>query len=109
MVVVDPEKVEWEQVEHPKVPNGMWGKLLSLDEETGAMAVLVKLDEGFHEPKHTHPSDAHVMVLEGKLVDGEMGEIKKGVYWFIPAGVEHGPEYSPKGCVLFINFNGPAW
>lgn len=55
----------------------MWGKLLSLDEETGAMAVLAKLDEGFHEPRHTHLSDAHVMVLEGKLVDEKVGEIQK--------------------------------
>ncbi|MDH5778962.1 MAG: DUF4437 domain-containing protein [Candidatus Bathyarchaeota archaeon] len=109
MAVVDPEKVEWERVEHPKAPKGMWGKLLSLEEETGAMAVLVKLDKGFHEPKHAHPSDAQVMVLEGKLVDGEVGEIKSGMYWFIPAGVEHGPEDAPDGCVLFIHFNGPAW
>ena len=109
MVVVDPEKIEWEPVEHPKVPKGMWAKLLSHDEETGAMTLLAKFDKGFHEPRHTHPSDADVMVLEGKLVDGKVGEIKKGMYWFIPAGVEHGPEDAPEGCVLFIHFYGPAW
>lgn len=110
MVVVDPEKIEWEPVENPKAPvKGMWGKLLSLDQETGAMTVLAKLDKGFNGPEHTHPSDAGVMVLEGKLVDGKAGEIKKGMYWFIPAGVEHGPEDSTEGCVLLIRFSGPPW
>jgi len=82
---------------------------LSHDEETGAVAVLGKFDKGFHESKHTHPSDCNVLVLEGKLVDGKVGEIKRGMYWFIPAGVEHGPEDAPEGCVLFVYLNGPAW
>jgi quercetin dioxygenase-like cupin family protein len=110
MVVVDPEKIEWERVKNPKAPKtGILGKLLSLDEKTGAMALLAKLPKGFHQSEHTHPSDAHVMVLEGRVVDGKANEIKKGMYWFIPAGVEHGPEDSPEGCVAFIYFNGPAW
>lgn len=107
MVVVDPGKIGWERVE--QLPEGAWAKLLSLDEETRAMTMLVKLDKGFHEPRHKHPSDADVTVLEGKLVDGKLGEIKKGMYWFIPAGVEHGPEDAPEGCVLFVHFCGPAW
>ena len=107
MVVVDPEKIEWQRVE--QLPKGAWAKLLSLDEEIRAMTMLVKLDKGFHEPKHTHPSDAHVMVLQGRLVDGKMGEIKKGMYWFIPAGEEHGPEDAPEGCLLFVHLCGPAW
>jgi quercetin dioxygenase-like cupin family protein len=82
---------------------------LSHDEETGAIALLGKFDKGFHEPKHIHPSDAHVIVLEGKLIDKKAGEIKKGMYWFTPAGVEHGPEETPEGCVLFVYINGPAW
>jgi quercetin dioxygenase-like cupin family protein len=123
MVVVDPEKIEWATVERalerlgrgreaaraPEAVKRAWVKVLSHDEETGAVALLGKFDKGFHEAKHKHPSDCYVMVLEGKLVDGKVGEIKKGMYWFIPAGVEHGPEDAPEGCVLFVYLNGPAW
>lgn len=123
MVVVDPEKMEWETVEQalkrlgrggeatraPEAVKRAWVKVLSHDEKTGAMALLGKFDKGFHEPKHAHPSDAVVMILDGRLIDGKAGEIKKGEYWFIPAGVEHGPEDAPEGCVLFVYLNGPAW
>lgn len=34
MVIVDPEKIEWQRVE--QLPKGAWAKLLRLDEETGA-------------------------------------------------------------------------
>jgi len=105
MVVVDPEKIEWEPVEQLK---GAWDKVLSLDEETGAMAGLIKLDKSFHEPKHIHPSDYYAIVLEGKVVDEKENKIKRGMYIFIPAGVEHGVLDVPEGCVLFIQRNGPA-
>jgi len=47
------------------------------------------------------------MVVGGKLVEEKVGRIEKGVYLFIPADVEPGPEDLPEGCVLFINFNIP--
>ena len=123
MFALDPEKIEWEPFERalermgrgheaeraPEAVKRAWVKVLSHDEETGAMAALGKFDEGFHEPRHKHPSDVDVMVLEGKLVDGEVGEIKKGMYWFIPAGVEHGPEDASEGCVIFVHLYGHAW
>jgi len=123
MVVVDPEKIEWETVEQamkrlgrgrevaraPEAVKRAWVKVLSRNEETGAMALLGKFDKGFHEPKHAHPSDVFVMVLEGKLVDEKVGELKKGMYWFIPAGVEHGPEDAPEGCVLLVHLYGRVW
>jgi len=106
MVVVDPEKIAWERVE--QLPKGVWVKLLRLDEETGAVTALAKFDKGFHEPKHKHPSDNFGMVLEGRLVDEKGNEIKKGMYLFTPAGVEHA-FHAPEGCVLFGYSNGPPW
>ena len=112
MVVVDPEKIEWEPVENPEAPcKGMFGKLLSHNKKTGAMTVLAKLDKGFRQPEHTHPVDADIMVLEGKLVDEKGNEITKGMYWFVPAGVGHGDptiDHAPEGCVVFVYFNGPS-
>ena len=61
IVVADPEKIEWETVERalgrlagwreavaraPEVVKKAWLKVLSYDEETGAMAALGKLDRG---------------------------------------------------------------
>ena len=95
MVVVDPEKIGWETVERamerlgrrevaraPEAVKRAWVKVLSHDEETGAIALLGKFDKGFHEPKHTHTSDVHVIVPEGKLIEKKAGEIKKSMYWF---------------------------
>lgn len=108
MVIADPEKIKWEPGEQLKEEvKGAWYKILSRDEETGAMAFLAKADKGFHERKHTDRSDCHVIVLEGKLVDEKGNEIKKVMYWFVPAGVEHGPIDVPEGCVLFAYINGP--
>jgi len=123
MVVVDSEKIEWETVEHalerlgrerevmraPEVVKRAWVKVLSYDEETGAVALLCKFDKGFHESKHKHPSDNCFTVLEGKGVVLDGNEIKRGMYIFTPAGVEYGPLDAPEGCVLFVYFNGPAW
>jgi len=107
MVVVDPEKIKWEPVE--QFPKGAWAKVLRIDEETGARVLLAKFDKGFHAPKHTHPSDESGIVLEGKAVDEKGTEIKRGMYFFIPAGVEHGPIDAPDGCVLFIHSSGRRW
>ena len=122
MVVVDPKTIGWETVERamerlgrrevaraPEAVKRAWVKVLSHDEEKGAIALLGKFDKGFHEPKHTHTSDVHVIVPEGKLIEKKAGEIKKSMYWFTPAGVEHGPEDASEGCVLFVYINGPAW
>jgi len=105
LVVADPEKMEWGSLE--TLPKGTWVKILMRDEETGAMALIAKTEKGMKVGKHKHPSDCHALVLEGKLVDGEAGEIKKGMYCFFPANVEHGPEEVEAGTVLFLYANGP--
>jgi len=111
-VIVDPEKIKWQPIkelhELPKGTRGeAWAKLLRRDEETGATVVLAKFEKGFHAPKHTHPSDESGIVLEGKVVDEKGTKIKRGMYFFIPAGVEHGPINAPDGCVLFIHSSDP--
>jgi len=108
-VVVDPEKIEWQSVVGGRqLPKGSWAKVLQFDEKTGDIVGLVKMDKGLHEPKHKHPSDEDRLVLEGKLVDDKGNEIRKGMYWFTPAGVEHAVD-APESCVLFVHFYGPPW
>jgi len=107
MIVIDPEEIEWEAVK--ELPDGASIKILSADEQTGAFSALFKFDKGFHEPRHTHPSDHDILILEGKLVDPEGNEVKKGMFFFAPAGKEHGPFDAPDGCIFYGYFNGPPF
>jgi quercetin dioxygenase-like cupin family protein len=118
MVIVDLEKIKWEPIEQvlgrvgareSEFMKGAWIKVLRIDKETGARVMLLKYPKGFRAPKHTHPSDESGMVLEGKTVNEKGTEIKKGMYFFIPAGVEHGPMDVPDGCVLLIHSSGRGW
>lgn len=112
MVIVDPEKISWEPIEQvveragarePVALKGVWIKVLRIDKETGAKVMLLKYPKGFQVPRHTHPSDESGIVLEGKTINEKGTEIKKGMYFFIPAEVEHGPMNAPEGCVLLIH------
>ena len=105
IVVADPEKMEWESLE--QAPKGTLVKILMRDEETGVMTLIAKTEKSMKAAKHKHPSDCHVLVLEGKLIDEKMGEIKKGMYCFFPANVEHGPETTDEGTIFFLYANGP--
>ncbi len=105
MVVADPKKMEWDTLE--TLPKGVVVKMLMHDQETGAMALIAKTDKSMKIDKHKHPSDCHTLVLEGKLFDQKEGEIKKGMYCFFPANVEHGPEEIDAGTILFLFTTGP--
>ena len=108
-LVVDPEKIKWEP---SKESPGSLFKLLWVDKKTGAMAVLAKFSKGFREPKpkHKHPQDRHGIVLKGKWVY-EIGrskkEVKRGMYVFLPAGLEHRIIDTPEEGVAFIYFDRP--
>lgn len=105
ILIAYPDKMEWASLE--QAPKGNWVKILMHNKKIGAMALVAKTEENMKAPKHKHPSDCHVLVLKGKLVDGKVGEIKKGMYCFFPADVEHGSEECPAGSVLFLYANGP--
>lgn len=107
MVVIDPDRNEWQAVK--QLPEGAWIKVLSADNETDAFSALFKFDRGFHEPRHTHPSDHDILILKGKLVDQDGNEVKKGMFFFAPAGEEHGPYDAPEGCIFYGYFNGPPF
>jgi anti-sigma factor ChrR (cupin superfamily) len=115
MVIVNPEKIEWEPIERvlgkagvleSELMKGAWIKVLRVDRQTGARVMLLKYPKGFHTPRHTHPSDESGIVLEGRTINEKGNEIKEGMYFFIPAGVEHDPMNVPDGCVLLIHSSG---
>jgi quercetin dioxygenase-like cupin family protein len=115
MMTVDPEKIKWEPIEQvlgrvgvreSGLMKGAWIKVLRIDKETGSRVMLLKYPKGFRAPRHTHPSDESGIVLEGKTINETGTEIKEGMYFFIPAGVEHGPMNVPDGCTILIHSSG---
>jgi quercetin dioxygenase-like cupin family protein len=54
--------------------------------------VRVDFDPGFAFPKHTHPGEEIIYVIEGTLeyeIDGKVSKVKAGDVLFVPAGVVH--------------------
>ena len=54
--------------------------------------VRVDFDPGYVAPKHTHPGEEIIYVLEGTLeyeVDGKLLTVKPGDVLFVPAGIIH--------------------
>ncbi|MDI7259351.1 MAG: cupin domain-containing protein [Thermodesulfobacteriota bacterium] len=109
LVFVNPESMKWQPIE--KLGTGAWLKVLSYDEETKAGAYLIKFDDGFREPLHSHPGAHDIFFFQGCLVDDEGNESCAGSYFYSPAGPkhEHGP-FTAKGDVIFFAyFDGPVF
>jgi quercetin dioxygenase-like cupin family protein len=57
-----------------------------------AIQVRVEIDPGYVFPKHTHPGEEIIYVLEGTLeyeIAGKRSTVKAGDVLFVPAGVVH--------------------
>ena len=54
--------------------------------------VRVDFDPGYVAPRHTHPGEEIIYVIEGSLeyeLDGKLAKVKAGDVLFVPAGVIH--------------------
>ena len=54
--------------------------------------VRVDFDPGYVAPRHTHPGEEIIYVIEGSLeyeIDGKISKVKAGDVLFVPAGVIH--------------------
>lgn len=65
----------------------------------------VELDPGAGTPRHTHPGEEVVYILEGEFeaeIDGKTSHVKAGEVSFIPAGTPHSVKNvgNRKGTVL---------
>jgi len=57
-----------------------------------AIQVRVDFDPGYVVPRHTHPGEEIIYVIEGTLeyeIDGKPVKVKAGDVLFVPAGVVH--------------------
>jgi len=54
--------------------------------------VRVDFDPGYVAPRHTHPGEEIIYVIEGSLeyeIDGQLAQVKAGDVLFVPAGAIH--------------------
>jgi quercetin dioxygenase-like cupin family protein len=102
-VVVNEKDVEWIR---PAALPGIAGKILALDKETKAHAMLSRWDPGVVFPPHAHPS-----LEQGYVLDGEceyQGKVYgPGSHFIYPAGYVHGPfKVGDKGWLTLWVYSG---
>jgi quercetin dioxygenase-like cupin family protein len=110
-VFLNPETIEW-SAGPEELPPGVMLKVLSADQESGAVAAIVKFPAGYFEPKHGHPCGHDILILQGKLINLETKqELTKGMYFYAPKGDLHGPFQVPKeeDCIFFVVTDGPLF
>jgi quercetin dioxygenase-like cupin family protein len=85
--------------------NGIYRKVLRNDQDTGARAVLLKLEPGSRLPKHLHPGGEEVYVLDGR-VRFENEWYEEGYYLYSPPGSSD-DVYTGSGAILFVSLPQP--
>ena len=82
-----------------KIGEGVYEKILSKDEETGAYTRLLKIEPGGKiEGILTHDFCEEVYIIKGSLVDKTLNKkFTAGMYAYRNPGMKHGPYESPDG------------
>ena len=105
----DTEKMPWEphRVGGKRI-DPLEQKILSYDEETGAVTLMVKYPEGFTHPSLTyHTVTEELFILQGRIkMQGH--EYRTGYYSYRPPGMVHGEmEVLEDDTILLIMLSGP--
>ncbi|HRO58786.1 MAG TPA: cupin domain-containing protein [Burkholderiaceae bacterium] len=100
-VYVDPEKLEWQPSQFPKIKM----KVLYRNDEAGEMTVLLKWEPGAVLPFHRHPEIEQSWVLEGSFSDHD-GTCHAGQFVWRRPGSMHETR-SETGCTLLAVYRKP--
>jgi len=102
-VIVNEKDVEWIR---PAALPGIAGKILALDRDTKAHAMLSRWGPGVVFPPHAHRCMEQIYVLEGECE--YRGKVYgPGSHFILPAGYEHGPwKAGDKGWLFLDVFSG---
>ena len=105
----DTEKIPWEpHVVGSKRMDPLQQKILSYDERTGAVTLMVKYPKGFRQPSLTyHTVIEELYILKGRMMM-EGKEYSEGYYAYRPPGMIHGAmEILDDNTVVLIMLSGP--
>ena len=105
----DTEKCPWE----PHVVGGkridpLQQKILSYDDRTGAVTLMLKYPKGFRQPSLTyHTVNEELYILKGRIMM-EDKEYSEGYYAYRPPGMIHGEmEILDNDTVVLVMLSGP--
>jgi len=105
----DTEKCPWE----PHVVGGkridpLQQKILSYDDRTGAVTLMLKYPKGFRQPSLTyHTVTEELYILKGRIMM-EGKEYSEGYYAYRPPGMIHGEmEILDNDTVVLVMLSGP--
>jgi len=87
-------------------PEGIGERLLSHDEETGALSAEWTIPESWEHPAGHFETGAEVFILEGDLETGPF-TLRESTYAYLAGGVNPGSLRSDRGCRLLWMPNGP--
>lgn len=95
----DPDvKTPWRQV--ADAAEGIMEKILSIDEETGSYARILKFPPMETDQELVHDFWEEVYIIKGSLYDIQKEETYlEGYYACRPPGMIHGPYKIPNGCM----------
>src|SRR5688572_18581680 len=84
----DLSKLTWTEQAPGATVATLWG-----DMEKGPYGALTRFEAGTWVERHVHPSDMHLVVIEGVYVhrpdDGPEVRVTPGSYLFVPGGMAH--------------------
>ncbi len=97
----DDSEFPWEPVEG--FPEGIYEKILYLDEADGSHSRILTIDAGVVvEDAMTHDLYEEVLILEGGMIDRATDDVYTAIdYAYHPPGMEHGPYEFPIGALMF--------
>lgn len=96
--------VAFKKMRLPGFSLGMSYKMLSMDNETGACTMTTQLDSGYSQPPGFSWSEWEMIVIEGELqLAGRT--MRKGHYFYVPAGYAMPAIRSEKGALALMMFN----
>jgi anti-sigma factor ChrR (cupin superfamily) len=92
--------------EWPELRPGVRIRVLCDGPAPGERTALLRYDPGAHVPRHLHPGQEWLLVLEGTQED-DTGAYGPGTWISNPPGTFHQVK-SPDGCLVLIHWNAPV-
>jgi len=105
----DTERIPWEpHVVGGKRMDPLLQKVLSYDEETGAVTLMIKYLKGFPHPFLTYHTVTEELYIVQRRITTQGNEYGKGYYAFRPPGMVHGEmEVLEDDTILLMMLSGP--